>query len=388
MGREKKYDFFTIVLALIIISIFFSGVYLMYIYLIENDTGSDVFEEFMPTTEEVSVTNTIDSTEEKPVTNETKEDIQRKYNELSEGLKGNNQTNQQEPIENQNAYFYNQLDETGKKFYNILDRNIDNLKKGTYNIELGLTFNDVLHQENGKEIVSNAYQDAWDAFLNDRPEVFYINVRKMYLYTKTITVGSKTRYENSIGNIDGNYFTDGFTSEEQVRNAVNNVENAKNQILATVNGNSIYDAILKIHDWLVDNVEYDTTLNKTNAHNIYGTLIEKNVVCEGYARTFKYLLDSTNIPCIVVSGTGTDENGKTENHAWNYVKLDNQWYAVDVTWDDPIIRGQGVLTNKYKYRYFLKGYDQFKNNHIADGKLTPNGKTFVYPQLSTNDYKK
>lgn len=387
MGREKKYDFFTVVLSLIIISIFISSIYLMYRYFLE-DNKSDVFQEFMPTTEEVSVTNTTDITEERVTTNETEKDTQSMYNELYEKINSSNHTTQQRVVDNGNTYFYSQLDETGKNIYNILNRNLDNMKKGTYNIELGSTFNSLLHEENGKEILSSAYQDAWDAFLNDKPEIFYIDVRKMYLYTKTITSGSNTRYENSIGNINENYFADGFTSEEQVRNAVDNVENAKNQILATVNGNSIYDAILKIHDWLVDNVEYDTTLNRTNTHNVYGTLIERNVVCEGYARTFKYLLDSANIPCVLVTGTGTDQDGKTENHAWNYVKIDNRWYAVDVTWDDPILLGAAVLTDKYKYRYFLKGYSQFRSNHMANGKLTTNGKTFVYPQLSTNDYKK
>lgn len=387
MGRERKYDFSTVVLSIIIISIFISGVYLMYRYVIENNTGNSGFQEFMPTIEEVSVTNTIDTTEERIATNETKRDTQKMYDELNEKLNSNSTITKTKTVDNEKAYFYNQLDETGKKIYNILERNSDNLKTGTYTIQLGSTFNDLLHKENGKEILNNAYQDAWDAFFNDKPEIFYINVRKMYLYTKTITTGSNTKYENSIGNINGNYFADGFTSEEQIRSAVKNVESVKNQILATVNGNSIYDAVLKIHNWLVDNVEYDTTLNRTNTHNVYGTLIEKNVVCEGYARTFKYLLDCANIPCVVVSGTGNNGSA-TEDHAWNYVKIDNQWYAVDVTWDDPIIMGAAVSTDKYKYRYFLKGYSQFRENHIASGKFTQNGKTFTYPQLSNNDYEK
>lgn len=387
MGRERKYDFSTVVLSLIIISIFISGVYLMYIYLVENDTESSDFQEFMPTIEEVSVTNTIDTTEERIATNETKRDTQKMYDELNEKLNGNNTITKNKTVDNEKAYFYNQLDETSKKIYNILERNSDNFKTGTYTIQLGSTFNDLLHEENGQEILNNAYQDAWDAFFNDKPEIFYINVKKMYLYTKTITAGSNTKYENSIGNINENYFADGFTSEEQIRSAVKNVESVKNQILATVNGNSIYDAVLKIHNWLVDNVEYDTTLNRTNTHNVYGTLIEKNVVCEGYARTFKYLLDCANIPCVVVSGKGNNGSA-TEYHAWNYVKIDNQWYAVDVTWDDPIMTGAAVSTDKYKYRYFLKGYSQFRESHIASGKFTQNGKTFTYPQLSNNDYEK
>ena len=156
---------------------------------------------------------------------------------------------------------------------------------------------------------------------------------------------------------------------------------------STISTNNTYEKVKKIHDWLVDNVEYDTTLNRIHAHNIYGTLVERNVVCEGYAKTFKYLLDEINIPCVIVTGTGTDDEGKTENHAWNYVRINNAWYAVDVTWDDPIIVGNGKLTSKHKYKYFLKGYNQFVNNHRANGVMSSQGVEFMYPELCVDDYK-
>ena len=79
---------------------------------------------------------------------------------------------------------------------------------------------------------------------------------------------------------------------------------------------------------------------KNDIHNIYGALYNKKVVCEGYARTFKYILDGLGIENVLVSGTGTNSSGVTESHAWNYVKIDEKWYGVDVTWDD----GQSIDT--------------------------------------------
>ena len=101
----------------------------------------------------------------------------------------------------------------------------------------------------------------------------------------------------------------------------------------------------------------------------------------------KYLMDELNIPCTLVIGTATNSQGQTENHAWNYVYLNNNWYAVDVTWDDPIIIGGGQLSSKEKYRYFLKGENSFNANHTSTGYFTDGGQLFTYPKLSLEDYK-
>lgn len=382
MRKERNFDFFTFIISLIIISVFMGIIYFLYDYIFQISDSSELVENFVSRTDEVPVTNVV---EKQVNTNETTYDTQSMYNKIYEELTANDTP--EEILVKEDAYFYNQLDETGKKIYGVLVRNIDNLKTGTYTIDLGTTFNDLLHEANGKEILNTSYQAAWDAFLADNPNIFYIDITKIYLYTKTITTGSKTRYEISIGNNNESYFAQGFTSVEQVNEALYNIENIKNEILSTISTNNTYEKVKEIHDWLVDNVEYDTTLNRIHAHNIYGTLVERNVVCEGYAKTFKYLLDEINIPCVIVTGTGTDDEGKTENHAWNYVRINNAWYAVDVTWDDPIIVGNGKLTGKYKYKYFLKGYNQFVNNHRANGVMSSQGVEFMYPELCVDDYK-
>ena len=68
------------------------------------------------------------------------------------------------------------------------------------------------------------------------------------------------------------------------------------------------------------------------------------------------------------------------------MKLDGKWYAIDVTWDDPIIKGGGRLTDKLRYQNFLKGKDEFLSNHIEDGYLSENSIKFVFPELNSKNY--
>ena len=110
-------------------------------------------------------------------------------------------------------------------------------------------------------------------------------------------------------------------------------------------------------------------------------------MCEGYAKAFQYLMNEIGIDNVIVIGTATNSNGQTENHAWNYVKLNEKWYAVDTTWDDPILIGEGTLPEKSRYQYFLKGSATMNQNHVTSGKFTDAGQVFIYPRLNTEDYE-
>ncbi len=287
---------------------------------------------------------------------------------------------------NVDKYFYNQLEEPSKTIYKALESNKENMKSGTYKIELGENFSDILEKENGQEELGNYYQSAIEAYIYDNPEVFYLNPSKMYLNIETITEFASVSYNVFInsGN-EANYLADGFTNEEEVRDAINKVEEVKNYIFSQRREND-YENIKMLHDYLVDNIEYDTTISRNNIYDVYGALVNRVSVCEGYARSFKYILDEMGIPCVLVIGTGTNSQGETERHAWNYVELEGDWYAVDCTWDDPIIIGGGGQTLESRYKYFLKGANEFNSDHTASGYFTPDGKEFSYPALSRNSY--
>lgn len=288
-----------------------------------------------------------------------------------------------------NHYYYNQLDEYAKIIYDGIESNIDNMKSGTYKIDFGTKFNTLLNQSDGEQKLNIAFQSAWNAFTYDYPEVFYIDVSKLILTTRTTSIGSFSTHKVSLSNDSNeNYFTENISSREDILAKEKYLESAKQKIIESLKGYSKYDQIKYIHNWLIDNLKYDTTYKKEDIHNVYGALAKREVVCEGYARTLKYLLDELEIENVLVSGTATNSNNSTESHAWNYVKLNDKWYAIDVTWDDPIIKGGGVLSDKLRYQYFLKGADNFLKNHNEDGYLSQNSMKFEFPKLDNKDYNK
>ena len=207
----------------------------------------------------------------------------------------------------------------------------------------------------------------------------------MYLNIETTTFGNSVTYNVYINNgNENNYFIDEFTSQSQVESAISQIEQVKNQILQNRSGNA-YDDIRMVHDYLVENIEYDTTISQSNIYNVYGALVNGRAVCEGYARSFKYLMDELGIPCTLVIGTGTNSQGQTENHAWNYVQLNGTWYAIDCTWDDPV-SSTGYVSQSSRYRYFLKGSSEFMQDHTPSGQFTEGGKVFNYPTLSGQEF--
>lgn len=89
-----------------------------------------------------------------------------------------------------------------------------------------------------------------------------------------------------------------------------------------------------VHDYLIKTVEYDHSHGNNgavlNPYTVYGTLIEHKAVCEGISKTTKLLLNAMNVKCIVVSG---DVEKTVGNHAWNVVKIGDEAYHLDITFD-------------------------------------------------------
>lgn len=285
-----------------------------------------------------------------------------------------------------NKYFYNQLEDYAKTIYKAFEMNKENMKTGTYKVELGSSFSSLLQEENGQEQLGKYYQSALEAYTYDNPDVFYLSPNKMYLNIETTTKGKKVTYYVYVDNgNEENYFIDEFSSKQEIDVAMNNIEQVKNRILQNRRNNT-YDNIKMVHDYLIENIQYDTTISKSNIYNMYGAMINGEAVCEGYARSFKYLMDSLGIPCTLVIGKGINSEGNQENHAWNYVQIDNYWYAIDTTWDDPVST-TGWVSQSSKYRYFLKGSKDMSKDHSPSGQFTEGGKIFSYPPLSSSNYE-
>lgn len=285
-------------------------------------------------------------------------------------------------------YYYNQLEEPEKIMYTTILNNIETLKGGNKSIKFPSSISDSI-KEIGGSGDDNYFQAAWDAVNLDNLNLFFVDTQKLSISTRTTTFLGYKSYDYTLEPQRGNnYYNSFFTSEEQINEAINEIDTITDEIVNNATG-SRYDKILYVHDWIVDNVDYDND-NSDNKDNIYGTFINKKVVCEGYAEGLKYLLDKLNIPCVLVYGDGYDDNGNLEPHAWNYVKMeDGNWYAIDSTWDDPIYIGSSnsIIQTDYKHMYFLKGSKTFNENHISDGDVSGTGQDFKYPELAENDYR-
>ena len=107
---------------------------------------------------------------------------------------------------------------------------------------------------------------------------------------------------------------------------------------------SEYEREKKIHDRIIWNCTYDENAENPRCYDAYGCLMDGMAQCQGYAKAFQVLLAKVGIQALYVSGQG---NGG--NHGWNIVRIDDYYYHVDVTWDDPIVQpGESdLLRNTY-----------------------------------------
>lgn len=377
MKEELKDKITSVILFLIIIGIF-SALVVFCIIAVQEFFGENQELAFAEASENIS-----NSEGEKTVEDdiETPEIVENPIDQIEKTTNTNDYSNVQV-----DKYFYNQLDEKSRIIYRAFESNKEQMKTGTYQIELGTSFSDVLSQSNGQEKLGEYYQSAIEAYTYDNAEVFYLSPRKMYLNIETTTKGGDSTYNVYINSgSEANYLTEEFNSKQAIDQAISQIEQVKNQILQNKTGNT-YEDIKMIHDYLVDTINYDSSLSKQNIYNIYGALVNRECVCEGYARAFKYLLDELDIPCVMIIGTATNLQGETENHAWNYVQLNGAWYAVDTTWDDPVVVGGGTASEESKYKYFLVGREVMDQNHSPSGQFTDDGKIFSYPNLSNTNY--
>lgn len=128
------------------------------------------------------------------------------------------------------------------------------------------------------------------------------------------------------------------------------------------------EKVKAIHDWLVYNVEYDIAgvrsgsipATSFTAEGLFDTHI---AVCDGYSKAFLALAERAGLEAIRVTGSGTNSSGISQSHAWNQVKIEGNWYNIDVTWDDPIVSAD--YGDNLSYFYFLVPDTEFYTDHTA-----------------------
>lgn len=185
-----------------------------------------------------------------------------------------------------------------------------------------------------------------EAVLTDHPEAFWV-------------LGS---YDIRNNFHDGNYLVlYSKYSYDEINMYFDEVNAATEQILARIpDGADELTRETVIHDALVDGISYDFKAAEADnsaldAFNIYGALVKKEAVCTGYANAVKMLLNRVGIECHTAVGMS-----KNSGHMWNQVKIDGDWYNLDVTWDDSATESD-VLYNRYSY--FNITDERLERNH-------------------------
>ena len=135
------------------------------------------------------------------------------------------------------------------------------------------------------------------------------------------------------------------------------VYNAAKQVLNKIirDGMSDLEKEIAVYGWIVNNVDYDWThqdvMRETPRESFtpYGGLVNRTAVCLGYATTFQLLMDLAGVECITVAGAA---HSSLEDHGWNMVRLNGNWYCADVTWDANY-REYGVTRGRERdWRFF------------------------------------
>lgn len=166
------------------------------------------------------------------------------------------------------------------------------------------TINNFVHPFNSFKHLETSYDDYGKVTLN---------IEHIYTDSDIKLISSKVK------NIEKEIWTDSMSDEDKIKEA---------------------------HNYIINNSKYDQDRSDNNvvkykSDTAYGTLLEGYSLCGGYTDAMELFLEDLKIKSYKIS---------SENHVWNAVNLNNAWYHLDLTWDDPITTdGSDIL----EYNFFL-----------------------------------
>jgi len=238
-------------------------------------------------------------------------------------------------------YIYSQLSDKEKEYYDII-------RDAAFGFEEKAVFPEALDPDTLRKLyVSVYYQEEelfWLSSMFYRPAAPADTLMLSYRFTADEADQMKTEIAARTDEIFGGF--DENTSD--------------------------YEKLKAFHDALVLGCTF--SMDTDYANTVYGALCDGYAQCEGYAFAFDYLCSKADIDCFTVSGT----NSEGALHAWNIVKLDDMWYNVDCTWDDPIL--DPVDTDFIRYYYFLAA-----DSDISGVTHFPDNSYFTYPICSSGE---
>ena len=226
---------------------------------------------------------------------------------------------------------------------------------------------------------------SFRAFELDHPEVFWLNGSvKLRVLTVTLS-GVQTSYIFMTLVDDGGFtmrIAD-YAAAGAIETAIQQRDKAVEAILAQIPaGATERQKVTNLNKWFTLHNEYNRSADLNSIgytpHRSLKSLVgnegANGPVCDGYSRGFKVILDKLGIPAVLDTGVASI-GSHSELHMWMRVRIDNVWYGLDCTWDDPIVKGKnGKISGYENEKYLLVGDDT-----VVDGakfsKSHPSNKT-------------
>lgn len=197
-----------------------------------------------------------------------------------------------------------------------------------------------------KGFSANDIRDIYVSVYNDHPEFFYLSHIPQISEKISFSGRSTTLLSESI-----------FSKGEilQYRFEMNKILKS----LAALTKNCLTDFEIEkvVCDYLIKNTNYE--INNTYNQNAATVLVKNKGQCSGIARAVKYIFDYFDIECLKIDGTA-GEAGTYGPHSWNIVKIDGEYYHLDVTC---MIGANMSKSQPFRYAYLNYSDTQIATNH-------------------------
>ncbi len=131
-------------------------------------------------------------------------------------------------------------------------------------------------------------------------------------------------------------------TDDQIRQIEAKVDELSQQLI--VSDDSDINNIRRVHDYIIDHSVYDSGRSDYNitmyrSDIAYGPLLQGYGICGGYTDAMELFLEKMGIESYKIS---------SDQHVWNAVYVNQNWYHLDLTWDDPVTStGENILEHNF-----------------------------------------
>ena len=235
-----------------------------------------------------------------------------------------------------NCYYYSMLSEEEKPVYKEIYAVLESMGK---DVKLST-------------IDAQLLEKVFKCVLNDHPQFYYVEGYNYTTYTKGEEV---VKLE-----VTGKY----SKTKEECEKADAQIENYVAACFSGIDeGISDYEKVKYIYRYIIENTEYN--LASEDNQNICSVFLNGESVCMGYAKAMQYLLLKQGILCTIVNGTANEG----QEHAWNLLLLDGQYYHLDVTWGDDSYTVANASDSKVgmtNYSFFCVTTEEISKTHTIN----------------------